>query len=287
MKTYFRWLLVNRIRDHISSESLLYLLLQKWRRRWFQLRCGAMPGQYILQYYVDNNTRRLKGSIDLDQCEQVRQDNHCQLWFSIKYHLSLSGWLWSHIWVWQDQVSVHVHHQHTQESLLLGSRDWGRDEHLGGPGVQSVWPPQLWSGSAGVCQWSGDDWGGHCSTCDLTTSPARVWSLHAPVRVFHWWPAHSVQEQEDLRSVWEHQHLRHHAAQLQGNTDQQHVWGVIHCWRWQRVPAQQSSSCCERPQCSAVTADSLLSCSSCSWQTSQTCQPEKPSVKPLHHQQQW
>ena len=38
-----------------------------------------MPGQYILQYYVDNNTRRLKGSIDLDQCEQVRQDNHCQL----------------------------------------------------------------------------------------------------------------------------------------------------------------------------------------------------------------
>lgn len=30
-----------------------------------------MPGQFVLQYYVDTSRRRLKGSIDLDQCEQV------------------------------------------------------------------------------------------------------------------------------------------------------------------------------------------------------------------------
>ena len=31
-----------------------------------------MPGQFILQYYVDNTAKKLKGSVDLDQCEQVR-----------------------------------------------------------------------------------------------------------------------------------------------------------------------------------------------------------------------
>merc|ERR1719232_199391 len=30
-----------------------------------------MPGQFILQYYVDNTAKKLKGSVDLDQCEQV------------------------------------------------------------------------------------------------------------------------------------------------------------------------------------------------------------------------
>lgn len=30
-----------------------------------------MPNQYLLQYFVDDTTRKLKGSIDLDQCEQV------------------------------------------------------------------------------------------------------------------------------------------------------------------------------------------------------------------------
>jgi len=35
------------------------------------LRQGTMPGQYVLQYYVDRTGRKLKGSIDLDQCEQV------------------------------------------------------------------------------------------------------------------------------------------------------------------------------------------------------------------------
>ncbi|XP_075234904.1 daughter of sevenless [Lycorma delicatula] len=44
----------------------------RWRRRWFVLRhSGELPGQYFLYYYTDRNCRRLKGQIDLDQCEQV------------------------------------------------------------------------------------------------------------------------------------------------------------------------------------------------------------------------
>lgn len=52
----------------LFSQSLIQ---PKWRRRWFVLRQGAMPNQYLLQYFVDDTTRKLKGSIDLDQCEQV------------------------------------------------------------------------------------------------------------------------------------------------------------------------------------------------------------------------
>ncbi|XP_071452647.1 protein daughter of sevenless isoform X2 [Hetaerina americana] len=44
----------------------------RWRRRWFVLRhSGELPGQYFLEYYTDRNCRKLKGKIDLDQCEQV------------------------------------------------------------------------------------------------------------------------------------------------------------------------------------------------------------------------
>ncbi|XP_065214666.1 GRB2-associated-binding protein 1-like [Planococcus citri] len=44
----------------------------RWRRRWFILRhSGELPGQYFLFYYTDRNCRKLKGQIDLDQCEQV------------------------------------------------------------------------------------------------------------------------------------------------------------------------------------------------------------------------
>lgn len=44
----------------------------RWRKRWFVLRhSGELPGQYFLYYYTDRNCRRLKGQIDLDQCEQV------------------------------------------------------------------------------------------------------------------------------------------------------------------------------------------------------------------------
>lgn len=46
--------------------------MQRWRRRWFLLtNSGELPGQYILTYYTDRNCRKLKGIINLDQCEQV------------------------------------------------------------------------------------------------------------------------------------------------------------------------------------------------------------------------
>ncbi|CAG0879710.1 unnamed protein product [Darwinula stevensoni] len=44
----------------------------KWRRRWFVLRqSGALPGQYVLEYFTDETCKKIKGHIDLDQCEQV------------------------------------------------------------------------------------------------------------------------------------------------------------------------------------------------------------------------
>ncbi|XP_035227291.1 GRB2-associated-binding protein 1-like isoform X2 [Stegodyphus dumicola] len=44
----------------------------KWRQRWFVLRhSGLLPGQFVLEYFTDNMCKKLKGRIDLDQCEQV------------------------------------------------------------------------------------------------------------------------------------------------------------------------------------------------------------------------
>ncbi|CAG9558309.1 unnamed protein product [Danaus chrysippus] len=51
----------------------------KWRRRWFALRqSGELPGQYFLDYYSDRHCRRLKGSIDLDCCDQVDAGLHME-----------------------------------------------------------------------------------------------------------------------------------------------------------------------------------------------------------------
>lgn len=47
------------------------LFRAKWRTRWFVLRSGELPGQYFLEYYTDHTRRKLKGRIDLDQCDQV------------------------------------------------------------------------------------------------------------------------------------------------------------------------------------------------------------------------
>lgn len=46
-------------------------IFQRWRKRWFALKQGELPGQYFLEYYTDQNCRKLKGMIELDQCEQV------------------------------------------------------------------------------------------------------------------------------------------------------------------------------------------------------------------------
>ncbi|XP_070496474.1 protein daughter of sevenless [Chironomus tepperi] len=43
----------------------------RWRRRWFTLKQGELPGQFFLEYFTDNGCRKRKGVIDLDQVEQV------------------------------------------------------------------------------------------------------------------------------------------------------------------------------------------------------------------------
>ncbi|KAJ2954326.1 hypothetical protein O0L34_g2582 [Tuta absoluta] len=51
----------------------------KWRRRWFALRQSSeLPGQYFLDYFADRNCRRLKGTINLDLCEQVDAGLHME-----------------------------------------------------------------------------------------------------------------------------------------------------------------------------------------------------------------
>lgn len=55
-----------------KSPPLKRIWKARWRRRWFVLRhSGELPGQFFLQYYTDRNCRKLKGTIDLDECEQV------------------------------------------------------------------------------------------------------------------------------------------------------------------------------------------------------------------------
>lgn len=67
------------------------------------LRQGTMPGQYVLQYYVDRTGRKLKGSIDLDQCEQVGKCVNLS-----QDKIKSSGRLWSDVRMWEDPVPVHV-----------------------------------------------------------------------------------------------------------------------------------------------------------------------------------
>ena len=60
-------------RGHVTFVRLLFL--QRWRRRWFVLQQGKLPRQYLLNYFTDETKKRLKGSIALDECEQVRHDH--------------------------------------------------------------------------------------------------------------------------------------------------------------------------------------------------------------------
>ncbi|KAJ0183817.1 hypothetical protein K1T71_000240 [Dendrolimus kikuchii] len=70
-----------RIWRTVSVVSITFYLplLTKWRKRWFALRhSGELPGQYFLDYYADRNCRRLKGTINLDLCEQVDAGLHME-----------------------------------------------------------------------------------------------------------------------------------------------------------------------------------------------------------------
>ena len=53
------------------------------------LRQGTMPGQYVLEYYVDRTARKLKGSIDLDQCEQVSTEARTEHRTNLSTHFFL------------------------------------------------------------------------------------------------------------------------------------------------------------------------------------------------------
>lgn len=64
--------------DKILLNWFLCLSLQRWRKRWFTLKQGEIPGQFCLEYYTDRNCRKLKGVIDLDQCEQVDSGLHLE-----------------------------------------------------------------------------------------------------------------------------------------------------------------------------------------------------------------
>ncbi|XP_026287392.1 GRB2-associated-binding protein 1 [Frankliniella occidentalis] len=56
----------------IKSPPAKRIFRARWRKRWFVLRqSGELPGQYFLCYYTDKSLRKLKGQIDLDECEQV------------------------------------------------------------------------------------------------------------------------------------------------------------------------------------------------------------------------
>ncbi|XP_022832491.1 uncharacterized protein LOC111360654 isoform X3 [Spodoptera litura] len=64
----------------------------RWRRRWFALRqSGELPGQYFLDYYADRNCRRLKGTIDLDLCEQVDAGLHMERHGQAPFNPSIRG----------------------------------------------------------------------------------------------------------------------------------------------------------------------------------------------------
>ena len=64
--------------------SLSLFHLQRWRRRWFVLQQGKLPRQYVLNYYTDETKKRLKGTIPLDDCQQVRS-------FFFPMHINVFG----------------------------------------------------------------------------------------------------------------------------------------------------------------------------------------------------
>ncbi|ESO93663.1 hypothetical protein LOTGIDRAFT_98709, partial [Lottia gigantea] len=45
----------------------------KWKKRYFVLckPSGSLPGQYELNYFSDEQCTRKKGTIDLEECEQI------------------------------------------------------------------------------------------------------------------------------------------------------------------------------------------------------------------------
>lgn len=53
--------------------ATFFLSFQKWKRRFFVLfkPQGSLPHQYVLNYYNNEEGKKLKGYIDLEHCEQI------------------------------------------------------------------------------------------------------------------------------------------------------------------------------------------------------------------------
>lgn len=125
--------------------ELFAIALQRWRRRWFVLQVGQFQGQYVLNYYTDESLRKLKGTICLDECEQVRSPcGYCfghdrivmgKSSFFFAFH---PGWCWTHCGKRQTKIRAHVWHQNPATNFLLGGGYLRRNEQLGQDRLWSV-----------------------------------------------------------------------------------------------------------------------------------------------------
>ena len=72
----------------------VFFCLQRWRRRWFTLQQGKLPDEFLLNYYSDETKRKLKGTISLNDVEQVLRFTHFKR---------------IHIWNWSCCLLFNVH----------------------------------------------------------------------------------------------------------------------------------------------------------------------------------
>ncbi|XP_034482762.1 protein daughter of sevenless [Drosophila innubila] len=117
----------------IKSPPTKRIWRARWRRRWFTLKQGEIPEQFCLEYYTDQYCRKLKGVIDLDQCEQVdcglRLENRKQKFqymFDIKtpkrtYYLAAETEASMRDWVNCICQVCHLHDTKQSNELPLGA----------------------------------------------------------------------------------------------------------------------------------------------------------------------
>ncbi|KAH8305587.1 hypothetical protein KR059_002346 [Drosophila kikkawai] len=132
----------------IKSPPTKRIWRARWRRRWFTLKQGEIPEQFCLEYYTDHNCRKLKGVIDLDQCEQVdcglRLENRKQKFqymFDIKtpkrtYYLAAETEADMRDWVNCICQVCHLHDTKQSNELPLGAvgLDENRTQHTSSSG---------------------------------------------------------------------------------------------------------------------------------------------------------
>ncbi|KAH8234711.1 hypothetical protein KR032_002051 [Drosophila birchii] len=132
----------------IKSPPTKRIWRARWRRRWFTLKQGEIPEQFCLEYYTDHNCRKLKGVIDLDQCEQVdcglRLENRKQKFqymFDIKtpkrtYYLAAETEADMRDWVNCICQVCHLHDTKQSNELPLGAvgADENRTQHTSSSG---------------------------------------------------------------------------------------------------------------------------------------------------------